>query len=184
MKKLIEFINESLNGSYNELHSLAEYLIINCDYKYIVNPILESNFDNVINVNSNNGIDFSCSNDEYQHIGIIYSTVYRKENKISLNPKLLNNGHFNLNKKAKDINYLAYIYENKLCLVDINNVEIKNYSIDISKVNPDKEFDISKNNIDIYNNVYDIYDNLSPDDRNNKQFKNTDYFEELENILK
>ena len=79
---------------------------------------------------------------------------------------------------------MAYIYENKLCLVDINNVEIKNFSIDISKVNPDKEFELSKNNIDIYNSVYDIYDNLSPDDKNNKQFKNTDYFEELENILK
>ena len=184
MKKLNEFINESLNGSYNESNSLAEYLIINCDYKYIVKPILESNFDNVTNVNENNGIDFSCSNDEYQHIGIVYSAVYRKENKISLNPKLLNNGQLNLNKKAKDINYLAYIYENKLCLVDVNNIEIKNSSIDISKINPDKEFNLSKNSIDIYNNVYDIYDNLSPDDRNNKQFKNTDYFEKLENILK
>lgn len=183
MKSIKDFINESLSTSYNENNSLAEYLIINCDYKYIVEPLLDDNFDNVVNINVNRGIDFTCSNDEYQNIGIIYNAVYRKEHKISIQPNLLNNNRFDLSKKGKDINYLAYIYDDKFCLVDINNIEIKNYSIDVSKLTTDMEFKLSDEQKDIYNKVYDLYDSLSPDERNNKQFKKSEVFKEIKNIL-
>lgn len=183
MKSIKDFITESLTTSYNENNSLAEYLIINCDYKHIVKHILNDNFDNVVNINANRGIDFTCSNDEYQNIGIIYSVIYRKEHKISIQPNLLNNNRFDLSKKGKDINYLAYIYDDKFCLVDINNIEIKNYSIDISKLTPDMEFELSAEQKDIYNKVYDLYDSLSPNERNNKQFKKLDAFKEITNIL-
>lgn len=183
MKTIKDFITESLTTSYNENNSLAEYLIINCDYKYIVKHILDDNFDNVVNINVNRGIDFTCSNDEYKNIGIIYNVIYRKEHKISVQPNLLNNNHFDLSKKEKDINYLAYIYDNKFCLVDINNIEIKNYSIDVSKLTTDMEFELSDEQKDIYNKVYDLYDSLSPNEKNSKQFKKLEVFKEIKNIL-
>lgn len=183
MKSIKDFITESLTTSYNENNSLAEYLIINCDYKYIVKPLLDDNFDNVINVNVNRGIDFTCSNDKYKNIGIIYNAVYGKEHKISIQPNLLNNNRFDLSKKGKDINYLAYIYDDKFCLVNINNIEIKNYSIDVSKLTTDMEFELSDEQKDIYNKVYNLYDSLSSDERNTKQFKKLDVFKEIINIL-
>jgi len=183
MKTIKEFIYEGLTKSYNQNNSLAEYLIVNCDYKYIVKPLLEDNFENVVNINSSNGIDFTCSNDEYQNIGIIYSPVYRKEHRIDLQPKLLNNDRFNLSKKAKDINYLAFIYDDKLCLANIRDIDIKNYSIDIEKVTPDMEFNLSNEQKDIYNKVYEIYDNLSSDEKNDKHFKKLEQFTDIQSIL-
>jgi len=183
MKTLKDFINEGLSNSYNQNNSFEEYLIVNCDYKYIVKPLLDDNFDNVISLNNDNGIDFSCSNNEYQNIGIIYSPIYRKEHKISVEPNFINNDHFDLRKKGKDINYLSYIYDDKFCLVDINNIEIKNYSIDVSKLTPDMEFKLSNEQKNIYNKVYNIYDNLSSDEKNNKQFKKSEFFKEISDIL-
>lgn len=185
MKSLKEFILEGLNGKYNVNNSLAEYLIINCDYNYIVKPLLNENFKNVIKQNKNKGIDFSCSNNEYNSIGIIYSVIYRKENKISVQPGIVENNKFKFSKSniADDINYLTYIFDNKLCFVNIENIEIKNNSINIAELTPDITYNLTDDQINIYDSIYNIYDNLTPDERNKKQFKTLDCFEEINSIL-
>ena len=77
MKNLVEYIKESLGNAYSDNSSLAEYLIIHLDYEYIVKPLLNSAFNNVVQLNSSNDYDFTCSNDDFPKIGIYYKSINR-----------------------------------------------------------------------------------------------------------
>ena len=174
MKTLKEYIIES----YNDNSSLAEYLIVHCDYKYIVEPILNSNFSHVIE--SDDPYDFECSNATYPKIGIYYKAIYREKKEINIDSKLLNNGHIATNKKEYK-SFLAYIYEGNLCLIDAKEF---NNKLDLSKAKPELQFELSDNMKSIYNDIYNLYDNLSPQIKSSKDFKKFDEFKKFEEILK
>ena len=179
MKNLVEYIKESLGNAYNDNSSLAEYLIIHLDYEYIVKPLLNSAFDNVVQLNSSNDYDFTCSNDDFPKIGIYYKSINRDKEEINIEPELLNNGKINLYKKGYK-SYLAYIYQDNLCLIDIKEF---NHKLDLTKAEPELKYELSDNMKSLYNDTYSLYDSLSPDIKKSNEFKKFDEFKQFEEIL-
>lgn len=178
MKSIIEYINESLT-KYNE-NSLYYYILSNVDY-VIVNEILNENFDNV-EIIKNSKFDFKFKVDDLYN-GLIYKQIFRKESSMSFEPSSLGkNNKLKINKKLiYNKNYISYIYNDSLCLVDIKQLEekINNYNCKLDTLEPEYSFKLNDKQKNYYNEIYNIYDKLSPESKN----QDISEFEDLIDII-
>lgn len=178
MKTIIEYINESLT-KYNE-NTLFYYILSNVDY-VIVNEILNENFDNV-EIIKNSKFDFKFKVDDLYN-GLIYKQIFRKESSMSFEPSLLGkNNKLKINKNLLyNKNYISYIYNNSLCLVDIKQLEekINNYNCKLDTLEPEYSFNLNDKQKNYYNEIYNIYDKLSPESKN----QDISEFEDLIDII-
>lgn len=178
MKTIKEYINESLT-KYNE-NTLFYYILSNVDY-VIVREILNENFDNV-EIIKNSKFDFIFKKDNLYN-GLIYKQIFRKESSISFEPSSLsNNNKLKISKKILyHKNYISYIYNDSLCLVDIKQLEekINNYNCKLDTLEPEYSFKLNDKQKNYYNEIYNIYDKLSPESKN----QDISEFEDLINIV-
>lgn len=182
MKTIKEYINESLT-KYNK-NTLAYYILSNVDY-VIVNEILNENFDDVkipTDYHRTSPFDFAFKKDNLYN-GLIYKQIFRKESSMSFEPSLLNkNNKLKISKKMLYIkNYISYIYNDSLYLVNINQLEEKlnNYSCKLDTLEPEYSFKLNDKQKNYYNEIYNIYDKLSSESK--KQDINE--FEDLIDII-
>ena len=178
MKTIKEYIIESLT-KYNE-NTLFYYILSNVDY-VIVNEILNENFDNV-EIIKNSKFDFKFKEDNTYN-GLIYKQIFRKESSISFEPNsLTKNNKLKIDKKILyNKNYISYIYNDSLCLVDINQLEekINNYNCKLNNLEPEYSFKLNDKQKNYYNEIYSIYDKLSPENKN----QDISEFEDLIDII-
>lgn len=179
MKTIKEYINESLT-KYNK-NTLFYYVLSNVDY-YIVNEILNENFNDVKNI-KNSKVDFTFKEDNNLYSGLVYKQIFRKESSISFEPDLFTKN--NKLKIAKNMtyfnNYISYIYNGSLCLVKIEQLEekINNYNCKLDTLEPEYSFKLSEKQKNYYNEIYSIYDKLSPESKN----QDISEFEDLIEII-
>lgn len=178
MKTIKEYIIESLT-KYNE-NTLFYYILSNVDY-VIVNEILNENFDDV-KILKNSKFDFAFKEDN-QYNGLIYKQIFRKESSMSFESSSLSkNNKLKINKKMLYYkNYISYIYNDSLCLVDIKQLEekINNYNCKLDILKPEYSFKLNDKQKNYYNEIYNIYDKLSPESKN----QDISEFEDLIDII-
>jgi len=183
MKHLREYVNENLLiesiSKLNPDKEFPHWMIYNFDYK-LVYDILSNNFNEVQKIYNQNknykGYDFKClkendsssQNQTKSYLGIIYKTIDRKNKKIDFDVRDLKpNNKLNIPKNNLINNtYIAYIFNDKLCLVKKEEIEsnIDQFRInDINQLNISYEYELSAQQKELYETIYNIYDNINPD---------------------